>query len=307
MKEVLYKKESNQYSNYKHKECSPIVYDSELGKPSSSFSQHKKENTKFQLFLQESYDDKEETYIENYGNPIWSVSKQYFMVVVEKEEHKVSIKLFYGYKHRKPGVAWFRVGKEMDFISVNTKTGDVYVGGMKNYHQKRKCRKRITRNYFLGEPVNSIMSLIKNNFKGDDKSSIAIEAVTTFMNQIDPTNDYGDLTFNQRLFKFYLNKRGVKFPNNFYVFAESWFGPEIKKILKKTDNRMIDSVMKRHELSGKKLKKALHNCENLNIGLYKSAKTIFGNDWINQEENLILKCLNFKSSINVIKSRCCGN
>ena len=61
-------------------------------------NKHKKENTKFQLFLQESYDDKEETYIENYGNPIWSVSKQYFMVVVEKEEHKVSIKLFYGYK-----------------------------------------------------------------------------------------------------------------------------------------------------------------------------------------------------------------
>ena len=308
MREVLYKKEFVKYENHKHRECSPINYYDKIDNFNHSDDdgffitdriKPQRATQKNPLFLSDIQDNREEIYVENISNPLWSVYKQYFMVVVEKEEHKVSIKLFYGFRYRKPGVFWFKTGKEMDFVSVNTKTGDVYIGGMKNYHLKRKCRKRITRNYFLGQPLSTTMSMIKNNYKGgEDAGTVAMDAVTTFMNHIDPTNELGDGNFNQRLFKFYLSKRGVKFPNNFYVFCDSWFGPEIKKILKKNDNRMVDSVMERYNLSGKQVKKALHNCDYLNVGLYEIAKETFGVDWLNQDDNLILNCFNFKGSIN---------
>jgi hypothetical protein len=78
--------------------------------------------------------------VENFGNPMWSVSKQYFMVVVEKEGDKVAIKTFDGFLHRRGGVQWFKKSKNMSFISVNVKTGDVYVGNMVNYHLKPQER-----------------------------------------------------------------------------------------------------------------------------------------------------------------------
>ena len=113
----------------------------------------------------------------------------------------------------------------------------------------------------------------------------------------DHSDNFGTLNFSQRLFKFYLNKRGVKFPNNFHVFIDSWYGPEIKKILKRQDNRMIDAIMVHYNISGKQVKKALHSCEHLNIAVYKVARDMFGDDWLNQNDNLILECLNFKHGL----------
>ena len=78
----------------------------------------------------------------------------------------------------------------MNFITVNTKTGDVYVGGIKNYQLKRKCKKSIRRNYFINEPILRMMSKIKNHIKAYDidihnSENIAIDAISTFINQID--------------------------------------------------------------------------------------------------------------------------
>ena len=53
-------------------------------------------------------------------------------------------------------------------------------------------------------------------------------------------------------------------------------------------------------ISGKKLKKALHTCSGLNIQLYNSAIKLFGKNWINQEDDIILSLLNSKISIQLI-------
>ena len=302
MKQVLYKKEYTTYSNTKYKDSNPIDYiqkhvesdDNILGFNEGQISRPTK---KHPAFLYELSDSSEQVFSDNFANPIWSIQKSYFMVVVEKDGDKVSIKTFHGWKHRRAGVQWFKVSKSMDFISVNVKTGDVYVGGIQNYHLKRKCKKHIRRNYFLGQPLYNMMSMIKNNIKGEGNETTSIDAISTFMNEVDPINDFGSLNFSQRLFKFYLNKRNIKFPNNFYVFMDYWFGPEIRKILKKNDNKMVDSIMERYKLSGKQLKKALHNCENLNISVYETARNMFGDDWLNQDNELILACLNFKSGL----------
>jgi hypothetical protein len=51
--------------------------------------------------------------------------------------------------------------------------------------------------------------------------------------------------------------------------------------------------MIKHQLYGKKIKHALHTCDKLNIELYQAARKLFGDDWLNQdEENIIVDILN---------------
>jgi hypothetical protein len=294
MREVLFKSEITNYETIEYKSCSPIK--EKLDEFDFNMVLHGQSTSKHPLFIHHKTYNTEEIFSENFANPMFSITKTYFMVVVEKEGDKVAIKIFNGFKHRRAGVQWFKKSKSMQFITVNTKTGDVYVGGITNYHLKKKCRKNIRRNYFINDPLGQLVSIIKNNMKDrENKESsfaIAVNAVSTFMNHIDYGQDYGDLTFSQRLFKFYLNKRGIKFPNNFHVFMPEWFGPDIRKHLKKNDNRMVDAIMKHFDVSGKKVKKALHNCTYLNLGPYKFAKTLFGDDWLNQDDTLILECFN---------------
>ena len=251
---------------------------------------------KHPLFVIKKTTQDEKSYLENYGNPIASITKLHAMVVVERTGDKVALKFFDGMRHRSAGNTWFKVSRNVHYITVNTRTGDVYVGFLREYQKKRKCRKQIRRNSFYDEPINRMKSMIKNviNSYIPDKNesyNVAVEAISKFMFEIDNRDDFDKLDFNQRLFRFYLNKRQIKYPNNFQVFAQHLVGPEIRKILKKNGNRLVDALMQRHKLSGKKLKKSLHNCRGLNLDLYQSARDIFGDDWLNQDEGVITNLL----------------
>lgn len=290
MKEVLFKKEYVNYENNKYKNYNPIDFYTTHNNINDFIISPSNDRP---LFRHESTDFSEETFSENFINPMWNLTKYNFMVVVEKDGDKVSIKTFKGYKNRRCGKKWFKITKSMDFITVNVKTGDVYVGSVNNYNLKRKCKKSFRRNYFVNQPLNIMMSNIKNNFKSSGDDALThINSVTIFMNQIDNLEFFTNLNFNQRLFKFYLKKRGIKFPNNFHVFNDIWYGPEIRMATKKSDNKMVDGIMLHHGLTGNQIKKALHNCEYFNVNLLKLVIKLFGNNWVNQDYNLILQSLN---------------
>ena len=302
MKEVLFKKEFVSYETIEHESYSEFPYVKRMIQSQTlnfELEDGPEPTKKHPLFIYKKTNKTEEEFITRFADQLYSVTRNNVTIVVERDGDKVAIKLFWGYKHRRPGVAWFKTIKHVEFISVNTKTGDVYVGGIDNYHLKRKSKKRINRNYFIGEPLNNLSLSIRNCIRRVDSNldvDCTQEALEVFIQTIDPIDNFGVLTNNQRLFKFYLNKRGVKFPNNFHIYTNEWFGPEIKKILKKTDNRMVDAVMVRNELSGKQIKKALHNCEGLNLAMLTLARNMFNDDWVNQDYELILGCLN--SNIN---------
>ena len=246
------------------------------------------------IFIEKFSSELQQEYIEHYGNPLAKVSKKYSMILVEKNLDKVSIKLFYGLRSRRVGKHWFKTSKNMEFITVNTKTGDFYRGSLLNYQSKKNCKKKICKNFFVDEPINSFMITIRNCVWSYvlDHSSITREAMSKFLQEIDGRGDFDELSFEQRMFKFYLDKKGVKYPNNFFIYSKKFFGPQFRKELKKNDNRLVDTIMSLNNLSGKTIKKALHTCNNLNIDLYYKTKKLFGEDWINQDENFVLKTLN---------------
>jgi hypothetical protein len=306
MKEVLYKKEIRSYYNIQYRNYNPID-ELEEGFINNSLLKHT-DFKKHPIYYPISTSSTQECFLENYGNPLYQITEQLHLIVVEKYGDKISLKLFVNNRQRKVGKPWFKINKSMRYVTVNTKTGDVYNGSIMNYHLKRKYRKNIRRNcfynYILNQMKHDITSALGGATIGEEenreKTDIINEIFTIFTSQFSKHSDLDYLSFDDRLFKFYLDKRNVKIPNNFYVFKGEWFGKEIKKILKKNGNRMIDAIMERHNFSGKKIKSALHLCEDFNFELYSKAKKFFGDDWVNQDSQFILACLNSKYYFNDI-------
>jgi len=247
------------------------------------------------IFRRKGFNDLEETYITNYGNPLFTVNKEYLMVVVERDENKVSLKYFIGHKQRRVGKSWFKITKNMHFITVNLKTGDIYNGALINY-QKKKCSKRLRRNMFIGDPLNTMKSHIKHlidSFKVEgDSYGVTIEALSKFMFEVDQRQDFGDLNFSQRLYRFYLNSRGIKYPNNFGSYLKTADKLPILKDFRKHHNKYVDAFMKINDVSGKKLRKVLHTASHINLSVYRIAISFFGEDWINQNEEVLSACVN---------------
>lgn len=245
------------------------------------------------VFRQEFRSSNEKDYNTNYGNLLWHLYKSHRMVVVERNEDKVSFKLFWGNRERKVGNVWFKVSLNVEYLTVNTRTGDVYYGYLRDYQKKRKYKRKVIKNYFLTEPLNVLKSIIKNLINGfyEASNEIVNEASSKFIEEICGNID-NSMSDDERLFKYYLDKKGIKYPNNFNLYRQVLFGPEIRKILKKCDNKIVDAFMMQKQYRGKVIKSALHNCDALTFETYDIVKTLFGEDKINQEKGFVLKVLN---------------
>jgi hypothetical protein len=313
MREEIIKIHCEEYHTVKYKDSSPIDYREPISTEKGwwdddtvNIEDTSKKHGNRPLFLVDTIHSKnEEVFVENYGNPLSQVKKDYVMAVVEKDGDKISLKMFTGMKMRTKGVKYFRVKKNVDYITVNLKTGDVYTGYLHNFQKKRKATKQIRRNCFIGDPLTLIKNKLRNNLQLfgttiNDKSvsTVVNEVVNKFIELIDQGR-YEGLSVDDRLFKFYLDKRGVKYPNNFGTYKQHLIGPSIRKKLKKNGSRLVDAFMDEKNLSGALLKKSLHECERINLDVYCYAKKVFGIDKLNQDKGTVLGLL---ESINHVNS-----
>ena len=314
MKEVVLKYSFTTNKTIKHKSSCPIDYLQDMSniltdeKTVDIFGgmedrQKTLPTPKRPLFIYEStVMNNEEFYVENYGNPLCTVVQDTLTVVIEEEGDKISLKLFYGYRRRIRGVKYFKVIKNVDYITVNRKTGDVYVGYLHGYQNKRKFSKKLRRNYFADGILSGFKVKLRscfniNNFIVEDVNMVLNNIIDVFTNKIDG-NVYKDLDDDERLFLFYLKKRGIKFPNNFKVYRDHLIGPIIRKKLKKNGGKLVDAFMEVNNLKGKILKSALHECYRINVDVYKYAVEVFGQDRLNQDEGVIVKLLSSRNHVN---------
>lgn len=312
MKEVVLKYSFTTNKTIKHQSSCPIDYLQDI---SIIFTNEKTPDVfggmesrrmelptpKRPLFLYESTSmNNEEVYVENYGNPLCTVEQDTITIVIEEEGDKIALKFFYNYRRRTRGTKFFKVIKNVDYITVNRKTGDVYIGYLHGYQNKRKFSKRVRRNYFADRMLMNFKSKLRNNlnnFRVDDLDMVLNIILQTFMSKIED-NVYDNLDLDERLFIFYLKKRGIKFPNNFNVYRDHLIGPTIRKKLKKNGGKLVDAFMEVYNLKGKILKTALHECSRINMDVYGYAVKVFGQDRLNQDEGVIAKLLSASNYVN---------
>ena len=236
----------------------------------------------------------EESFKKYIKDPLYSVNQKTLTVVVEQKGEKISIKLFHKIFSRKVGKSYFISKKNMRFITVNSKTGNIYFGELYNYQNKRNFQKKIRCNSYITESLNTFRVCLKNNiseFNVDDCGDLTIELLRIFTNLVDGGNE--NLSISTRLFKYYLLKKNIKYPNNYPIYSTSIDG-NFRKILKKVDNKIVDAFMIKNEIQGKKIKKILHTVQGLNVSNYKIGLKLFGSDWLNQDEQLLRNIFNNK-------------
>lgn len=287
MKGSVYKFETVTHRTFFHRDHSPLEMGDEV-------------DHDFHHFKEERVSTSEIDLVENFANPLCTVVRTKHLIVVEKKEHKVSIKYFRSIKLRKRGVSYFKFTKNVDYISVNTLTGDFYSGYLHNYQKKKKFSKSIRKNFFVNAPIHDFKIKIRNGlpFDNDQTTQIANEALKHFFQLLGFQNGQ-KVSLNQTIIKFYLDKKGVKYPDNFVVFFGKWGQfPTLKK-LRKYDMKLVDTVMAVYGLQGDVIKKAFHSVKNsLNLELLPEILQTFPNSWVLQDPKFVETCLS-NSSINI--------
>jgi hypothetical protein len=118
-----------------------------------------KENKKLFFKIKNEFNTQDK-FVEFFANKLYSVESRSHITVVEKNEHKLCVKVFYTYKRRNKGVHYFKVRKNMYFLTVNLNTGDLYLGHIIGYQNKRKISRSIRKNVFNEQPIQSFIGTL---------------------------------------------------------------------------------------------------------------------------------------------------
>jgi hypothetical protein len=247
----------------------------------------------------ESRVNTEEEYVKNYGNKLTSVHRMNFMVLLERDGSKLSLKLFFGQRGRRVGVSWFKISTNCYFLTLNTVTGDVYSGSLLEYHKKTKVKKKLKRNYLIGSPITEIKHRFVNNCPLDDvevKIKLFNEVMSLFFQELGYEGD-SKLSNDDKLLLYYFKKRGIKYPNNYKLFYNGELSNITKKVLIKNDMKIVDAFMSMNGFSGAAITRAIHGCKKtISPKVLSVILEIFPKEWILQDDELLVKSLDTEMS-----------
>lgn len=267
-------------------------WDSEVGATRNS----KKKRLKFTVSHESSSHD---DYIQNYGNPLCLVRKDYVTLLVECKGDKISLKIFEGFRLRTAGKPYFIIDKSMEYITVNKKTGDVYYGTLKHYNKKKNFKKLFSKNNFHTKNSQKLLYTLKNGFFTVENHKVItnqfIDAVDVFVKNFSNWSPESK-SLDDVLLKYYLDKKHLKYPNNFGVFWSEYVTRIPLKEIRKNNNKVVDAFMKKNDLKGDAVKKALHTCKRINVPMLKLAYFLFPEEWVNQDSDLIILSLEYDTN-----------
>ena len=245
-----------------------------------------------------SVNGSKEEFEKNYGNPLCEVTVQRSTFVVEENEDKICLKVFYCGKHRKAGEVFFRKSTKLNYITFNKKTNIFTVGKNTEYHKKRGKGKGsvLRRNSFPISLTTDAYHSFMNGLDDTQKYNLEIiEGINLFLSKIGAEKVLNYIELPMSLFGCLLDKQGVKKPDNWRGYYNVYPKP-IKKDYKKYGFKMVDAYMKLNNVSSEKIKKVLHKVQNPCFKSIKMLMDIFGRDFILQrpEEEL---CIIFNTKI----------
>jgi hypothetical protein len=246
--------------------------------------------------LKESIDN-EEILINNYNNIFASILSNRTIVVVEKNNEKISLKIFWNQFQREAGKKYFRKSTSVQFVTYRYKDGAVFYGVMNNYHKKRKFSKSVRRYTFGSKDIINdtlyLLNRVNSDYKNKPINVDVKDAVWSFIYGI--TGEPNKESFYQN----FLNKQGVKYPNNFKSFYSLPVQNILKKEYAKHDFKFIDTLMWKLGLTGKKIRRVLHKVESFDMNTYNRVIKLYGDQYINSQDDNILKLL-FENNISII-------
>lgn len=306
--EVIFKNQFNKWTSIEHYDYNALPTEVIFGKETLDFTDFEllMNPSKYGNWKFKSSHNSEEIFKKNYGNPCYTVLFQSTIIVLEKSDTKVSIKIFNNSRTRNVGKIFFTKTTNLRYLTFNKVTKNLYYGNIENYHKKRKSRKTLSKNTFYKRPINRFtnhLNSVLNSWVDElteeqlGKNNIIKNYIYNFLRfcgvedtEIEKTNELS-LNGDKILFKKNLEKKGIKMSDNFDVFIEE--APNFtSKEIKVAKKKLIDLVMNRHNIKGGKFKKSMHRINKFNPFFLKYAISLFGEENIKSlKDEQIIKIL----------------
>jgi hypothetical protein len=167
-----------------------------------------------------SSSETEEDLVTNYGNLLTTVESDILTLVIEKYENKVSLKIYTNYKLRTRGNRFFVKRKKVGFLTINTKTFDIYVGV---HSVNRKIKKTIKRNVYntLSGFQNKVYEFLnkyriyQKDIQFDSLPKDGYNRITKVMSDVLEIDKFDKFV---ELYHWRMKNIGLKYPNNYEVF-----------------------------------------------------------------------------------------
>lgn len=219
----------------------------------------------------------EETYVKNYGNPLTETHLKRILFVLEENEEKISFKVFRYVSMRGVGKKYFKVRKQIYFLTFNYKKKLFYTGESA-FKRKQKLGFKCKINIPDIEQT-SIMSEL-NYYMTYEKYSV----LHTFLNKIIEKTNVNVSTNNlntvqEKYYEIILQNSKIKYPNAFLKFSKMF---ATTKEVRKYDSNLVTWFMKKNNLKGVKIRQILNKYDYLDIVGIIQLYRFFGQDLFNK-------------------------
>ena len=302
--EKLYEFKLSSYHTMIYKDYCEVDEEDLLGSHKTDETDIVPSYLKFNTFRKEFDYDRtfldEETFVKNYSNLCAEPHFSRVILSVEKNDDKVSLKMFSYNKSRQVGKKYFRKNTVCHFVTYNLKQNCLYSGYVRDYHLKKKTTKKLIKNNWFNKQLQSFSQIWVNSIRGmrlgdfdkiEQSKKDVNEAIKIFLSNI-PGVDMNINGFDNIIYKKYLDGNGIKLPNNWMNFDKTY--PQItKKVFKKYKFKFVDTFMGFHGLYGDKVKRVLHQVNTTcGVQTLKFSLYFFGKDFIlSQPDDLIKEIL----------------
>ena len=225
----------------------------------------------------------EDDFVNHYGNPCASVYRIRYRFFIEESENKISLKYQLYTKQRRVGGKFFVERKTTEYFSFNFKTKLFYSGTLIT-KKKQKMGARMKVNPTLSAVQGFLRGIhIDESVKPENHFIFFLEKIWDKMGIENPQNFSWDSAESFYSLTYYLIN-GIKIPNTWKKFTHIFI---TKKDLKSSDMNLVDSIMKKLNLKGSKVKKILNEIECVDFNRLNFFYKLLGIDRFNKIDNKI--------------------
>lgn len=236
-----------------------------------------------------------EKYLSSYSDLTKNIVEKRVTLVIEEYGDKISIKLFYINKTRGVGKRYFRTRRQLDYITYNFKTKNIYRG------TKRNSNKKLISN-----------NIRVNDFRNNSLPILTLKDIVLQINEICTWNEhvdfwclYGEIEnklkrliieranvivdenttlIEEFYYSVFLKHNNIKIPNQYLKFIDVKIP---KKILKQNGN-LVNSYMSLNDIKSSKIKKILNESIKFDFFYIKLLYDLLGVDYFNRLNDKVL-------------------
>jgi hypothetical protein len=282
---TLFKKEVRKYTTEIFENFNELTPKTPIDNDSFDFGVNPVRSSPQGSFNPKFVSQDETVFLENYANPLSSLTMMRKTLVIEENENKIALKCYTYRNHRDVAKKYFIVRREISYLTFNIKRKTFY-SGILRLKRRAKIGSKMSMNKTDLHSMEVYNTMLYFNPEDTDMVNSANEVINLFLNRvserIDIKFDKEDLTSRDKFYQLYLKISGIKYPDAFSKFV-TYYSP--KKEIREQCNNLVTWFMKKNEFKGTKVRELLNKYNNLDINGLTLFYRLLGQDLFNTINN----------------------